>query len=307
MEHDALSLALGFFDGVHRGHGTLFEELKKHSAQSAVLTFDCHPGNHLGNKTTPLLSTIQDRKWLIAQKYNINHVIVSPFAELCTMDWEYFVSHYLRETLSVTHVVAGHDFRFGLGGQGDTEKLQAKCQELSMTCQIIPPITLHNHTISSSHIRTLIQNGNMKEATEFLGHPHILSNTVVHGNKIGSKVLGFPTVNLSIPDQVIVPAFGVYACRIWVGAQSYTAVTNVGVRPTVTDEADKSVTVEGFLLDFPDTELYGQTLRVEFYHHLRPEKKFENFPALSAQISQDVEATRQFFAQSPHLSRFSIT
>lgn len=298
MEHDALSLALGFFDGVHQGHGTLFQAVKQHSAKSAVLTFDRHPGNHLGTKNVPLLTAIPDKKWLIAEKYKINHVIISPFADLCTMEWEDFVADFLQKKLYVTHVVAGHDFRFGRGGLGDAEKLQKKCHGLSMTCQIIPPITLHNRTISSSHIRSLIEAGDMKEAIEFLGHPHILSNTVEHGNKIGSKVLGFPTVNLSIPPDVITPAFGVYACRIWVENQVYTAVTNVGIRPTVTEEVDKSVSVEGFLLDFPDTELYGQTLRVEFHHHLRPEMKFENFAALSAQISQDVETTRQFFSKS---------
>ncbi len=295
MTHDSLALALGFFDGVHLGHGKLFQETKKYHGKSAVLTFDCHPGNHLGRNQVPLLSSIQDRKWLIATKYHIDHVIVSDFSTLCNMNWEDFVSEFLQKELSVQHVVAGHDFRFGQDGLGDTKKLAQKCEDLGITCQIIPAITMDDKIISSTQVRNLIQKGHMKEATTFLGHPHILSNTVQHGNKIGSKVLGFPTVNLSIPQDVIIPKFGVYACRIWIGKKVYLAVTNVGVRPTVTDELDKSVTVEGFLLDFPDTELYGQTLRVEFYHHLRPEMKFENFPALSAQISRDVEETRQFF------------
>lgn len=299
MKNETISLALGFFDGVHLGHGVLMEAVKQQESPPAVLTFDCHPGTHLQTRSVPLLTSIEDRTWLIAQKYNIHKVIVAEFASVCNMDWEAFIFDYLQKKLSVSHVVAGHDYRFGRDGQGDATKLQEKCQQLGIGCQIIPPFSLDDEIISSTHIRTLMETGQMKRATELLGHPHILSNTVQQGNKIGGKILGFPTVNLSVPADVITPCFGVYACRIWVGEQVYHAVTNIGIRPTVTDELDKSVTVEGFLLDFPGEELYGQTLRVEFYVHLRNEMKFENFPALSAQIQRDVSATRQFFQENP--------
>lgn len=298
-EFESRTIALGFFDGVHQGHGALFETVTSHVGKSSVLTFDCHPESQISSQKTPLITTLEDRKWLISTQYHIHDIIVLDFNEVHNMDWYDFIADYLKNQLSVTHVVAGHDFRFGHNGEGDAQKLQQTCTKLQMTCDIIPAVTLDNVVISSTHIRSLIMNGNMAEAVKFLGHPFILSNTVQHGNKIGSTVLGFPTVNLSIPEDVITPAFGVYACRIWVGERVFHAVTNVGIRPTVTDEIDKSVTVEGFLLDFPDEELYGRTLRVEFYHFLRPEKKFDDFSALTKQISQDVENTKAFFAHIP--------
>lgn len=296
---NALALALGFFDGVHQGHAALLQKVLQHPATSAVLTFDRHPATMLGKKTVPLLSTVADRTWLFQKKYHIEEVIVGDFMEIHTMEWEDFIQIYLKEELNVTHVVAGHDFRFGRGGIGDDIKLQETCHKLGITCEIVPPVTLEDVVISSTHIRHLMETGDMCQANRFLGHPHTLSNEVQHGNKIGSTVLGFPTVNLSIPDAVIIPAFGVYACRIWVGDRVFLAVSNVGIRPTVTEDTEKKVTVEGFLLDFPQEDLYGQQIRVEFYHHLRGEIKFADFPALTQQIARDVEATKEFFAENP--------
>lgn len=292
---DKVAIALGFFDGVHQGHGVLLEKVAQYPGKSVVLTFDSHPGSHFSQEQTPLLTSIEDRKWLINTKYNIDEVVVTEFSSILNLNWYDFVAEYLQKKLSISHVVAGHDFRFGLNGEGNAEKLQEVADTLGMTCEIVPPVTLNDVLISSTHIRTLVQDGKMEEANKFLGHPHVLSNKVQHGNKIGTTVLGFPTVNLSIPEDVLIPRFGVYACRIWVGDRVFHAVTNVGIRPTVTTEQEKSVTVEGFLLDFPDEELYGRTLCVEFYKHLRNEMKFENFDALATQISIDVETTKVFF------------
>lgn len=294
MKQEHLAIALGFFDGVHQGHGALLEQVAQYAEHSAVLTFDGHPATLLQKTSTPLLSSIEDRTWLITTKYKISQVIVAEFLAIHNMDWKDFVTDYLKEQLHVTHIVAGHDFRFGKDGLGTPEKLQEICQSSGMTCHIVPPVTVDNVLVSSTHIRTLLQQGELELANKFLGHPHVLSNTVEHGNKIGSMVLGFPTVNLSIPESVIVPAFGVYACRILIENQGFYAVANVGIRPTV-EETDKKVTVEGFLLDFPEEELYGRNLRVEFYHYLRPERKFDNFAMLSAQIQKDVQSTRDYF------------
>ena len=141
--------------------------------------------------------------------------------------------------------------------------------------------------------RSLIAQGEMERATQFLGHPHILSDRVSHGKHIGGSSLGFPTVNLKIPERVIVPAFGVYATRVWFDGQCRCAVTNVGVRPTV-DENDGRVTVEGFLLDF-DGDLYGHPMRMEFFKYLRGEQKFPSLQALSEEIGRNVEQTRDYF------------
>ena len=135
----------------------------------------------------------------------------------------------------------------------------------------------------------------MERAVQFLGHPHVLSGQVGHGKHIGSSALGFPTVNLSIPDHVIVPAFGVYATKVHFGDQCRMAVTNVGVRPTVRDN-DGRVTVEGFILDFSG-DLYGQPLRMEFFHRLRGERKFPTLHALAVEIAHNAQQTREYFSR----------
>ena len=134
----------------------------------------------------------------------------------------------------------------------------------------------------------------MERANQFLGHPHTLTDRVVHGKKIGSSTLGFPTVNLTIPSRVIVPAYGVYATRVWFDGQCRCAVTNVGIRPTVEDN-DGRVTVEGFILDF-DGDLYGQSVRMEFYKFLRPEQKFPSLDALRAAVMENARQTREYFS-----------
>lgn len=291
----SFAMALGFFDGVHRGHGALLEKVRDLAEDCAVLTFNQHPGTALGRGTVPLITSVADRTWLFSYLYGISQVVVEDFHEICSMDWEAFIEEFLVKKWKVTHVVAGHDFHFGQGGKGNPEKLQDKCHKLGIQCTIIPAVVENNVVISSTVIRNLLETGNMERATSFLGHPHILSNKVQHGNKIGKNTLGFPTVNLAVPDQVLVPKFGVYACRVWVGDEVFHAVTNVGIRPTVTEETDKSVSVEGFLLDFPERDLYGEELRMEFHGFLREEQKFNSFPQLSEQIAKDVENTIHFF------------
>lgn len=297
-ENKPFAMALGFFDGVHRGHGALLEKVRNMTEDCAVLTFNQHPGAVLGREIVPLLTSVEDRRWLFKHIYGISQVIVADFQEICAMDWEAFIEEFLLKKYKVTHVVAGHDFHFGQGGKGNPEKLKEKCQQLGVNCTIIPAVVENNVIISSTVIRKSLESGEMEKALSFLGHPHILSNKVQHGNKIGKNTLGFPTVNLAVPSQVLVPKFGVYACKVWVDDEIFTAVTNVGIRPTVTDEKDKSVSVEGFLLDFPDRDLYGKELRMEFHGYLRGEKKFDDFRQLSSQISKDVENTRSFFTNN---------
>ena len=140
----------------------------------------------------------------------------------------------------------------------------------------------------------LLAQGEMDRAVEFLGHPHVLTDTVAHGRRIGSSTLGFPTVNLHIHPPVIVPAHGVYATRIWFDGQYHQAVTNVGVRPTLHD-SDGKVTVEGFILDF-DGDLYGKKLRMEFFHRLRGEQRFPTMQALAEEIRRNADQTRDYFA-----------
>ena len=189
-------------------------------------------------------------------------------------------------------MVAGHDFHFGYKGEGNPERLRALCGQLGIGCDIIPKVEKDHITISSTYIRTLIAQGEMERANQFLGHPHTLTDTVAHGKKLGST-LGFPTVNLHFQPGVLVPAHGVYATRVYFeNGESRPAVTNIGVRPTV-DDGDR-VTVEGYILDFHG-DLYGQTIRMEFYKRLRGERKFDSLEALKAEVMHNAQQTKEYF------------
>ena len=292
-------IALGFFDGVHKGHGALLRTVAQVAdrlgAKPCAFTFDRSPTAAITGQAVPLLSSVEDRVWLMRRYYGIEEVIVAPFDGMQKMDWQDFVSEYLQKELGAVHVVAGHDFHFGYMGKGNPQRLQEKCRELGMGCDIIQKVEQDGITISSTYIRTLIAQGEVERADQFLGHPHTLTNRVAHGKKIGTTTLGFPTVNLLIPQGVIVPAYGVYATRVWFDGQCRCAVTNVGVRPTVEDN-DGHVTVEGFILDF-DGDLYGHEIRMEFYKYLRPEQCFPSMDALAAEIRRNAQQTRDYFRQ----------
>ena len=290
-------IALGFFDGVHRGHGALLQAVtaaaQRLDAVPCAFTFDRSPTAVITKQPVPLISSVEDRIWLMRRYYGIQEVIVAPFDGMQKMDWEDFITQYLVRELGVVHVVAGHDFHFGYMGKGNPQRLKDKCAELGLGCDIIGRVEQDGITISSTYIRTLIAQGEMERANDFLGHPHTLTNRVAHGKRIGGSTLGFPTVNLRVPQGVIIPAFGVYATKVWFDGQCRWAVTNVGVRPTVQDN-DNRVTVEGFILDF-DGDLYGHEIRMEFFRHLRPEQKFSSMQALSDEIRRNAQQTRDYF------------
>lgn len=291
-------IALGFFDGVHRGHGALLSLCAQRAAEQnavpAAFTFDAHPGSVITGSPTPLLSTPADRAGLMRRVYGIQDVIVGHYDKaMMTMPWRDFVTEYLVKAHGAVGLVAGHDYHFGYKGEGNPQRLQELCGELGLSCDIVPKVELDGITVSSTYIRSLIAQGEMAQAVRFLGHPHVLTGAVNHGKKLGST-LGFPTVNLRLPAGIIVPAHGVYATRVVLSdGRSFPAVTNVGVRPTV-DQGD-TVTVEGYILDFGG-DLYGQELRMEFYDFLRPERRFDSLEALHVEVMRNAQATRDFFA-----------
>ena len=289
-------IALGFFDGVHTAHGALLRRVKEVAAERnavpAAFTFDCHPSARLSGRSVPLLTSVEDRAFLMQSRYGMEEILVASFDEMMQMNWADFISHYLAGEQSAVHVVCGNDFRFGWKGEGNPERLKSKCAELGIGCDVIGAIELDGIRVSSTYIRTLIESGDMERAAEFLGHPHILSDIVTPGKRLG-RTLGFPTVNLHFQPGVIVPAYGVYAAKVYLedGSEQIAAV-NVGVRPTV--EAVSEPNVEAFLLDF-DGDLYGQRVRVEFYHRIRGERKFPNVETLTQEVLQNAEETRAYF------------
>ena len=233
-------IALGFFDGVHLGHGALLrrtvEEAKRRGVRSAVFTWAQPPKEVVTGVPVPLINSPEDRAWLAKSLYGIDDVIMVPFnKEMMTTSWEDFVTEILIKRYHAVHLVAGHDHRFGHKNQGTPELLKSKCAELGLGCDIIPEVTVGGITVSSTYIRKLVAAGDVERAAEFLGHRHCLSRTVEHGQRIG-RTIGIPTVNLTPPDHVLLPERGVYVTRVFLpDGTSVPGVTNIGTRPTVSD------------------------------------------------------------------------
>ncbi|MDD5931772.1 MAG: riboflavin biosynthesis protein RibF [Oscillospiraceae bacterium] len=290
-------IALGFFDGVHLGHAALLrrtvEEAARRGATAAVFTFDRPPKEVVTGVPCPLIASPEDRRGLVERLFGIKDILMVPFDdEMRTTSWSDFVTKILVERYHAVHLVAGHDHRFGHKNEGTPELLAEKCRELGLGCDIIPKVELDGITVSSTYIRSLVGMGQMERADRFLGHPHVLTQVVRHGRRIGHTI-GVPTVNLVVPPHVLVPSHGVYVTQVILpGGQRYPAVTNVGTRPTVNNGTD--ITVEPWLLGF-DGDLYGQKVRVEFYRRLRDEIRFDSLDALRTQIQRDAEATRRYF------------
>lgn len=290
------AVAIGFFDGVHIGHGALLERTKLRALESgaipSVVSFDVHPDNLVFGGEVKLINSALGREELIRRLYGIDNVVFLHFnRHLMTMPWETFIRSLIEE-LNISHIVVGHDFCFGYRGEGTAEKLKDYCGAHGLGCDVIPAVTLDGRTVSSSYIRTLLEKGDMEEARRYLGHPHVLTDTVHSGCHLGSK-LGAPTINMVFPEGVLVPRHGVYAtCVCLEDGESYRAVTNVGVRPTT--GSGNAVSVESHLLDYSG-DLYGRRVRVEFYAFLRGEVKFSSFEELSAQIARDAETARGYF------------
>ena len=292
-------IALGFFDGVHLGHAALLrrtvEEARSRGCSAAVFTFDRLPRELITGIPCPLINSPEDRRDILQRLYGVDEVLMVPFDhDMMNTEWDAFVTELLVKRYHAVHLVAGEDHHFGRKNGGSPELLQALCTQLGLGCDIIPEVNLSGTPVRSTYIRRLVELGQMERAMAFLGHPHQLTQVVQHGNRIG-RTIGVPTINLRMPANVLVPSHGVYATQVVLeDGRRYSAVTNVGVRPTVAD--GRGVTVEPWLLDF-DGDLYGQSVRVELFTKLRDEIRFDSLEALKRQIGQDADSTRKYFAE----------
>lgn len=285
--------ALGFFDGVHLGHLGLLRICRKaalkHGCRCGVITFASHPDTLVQGKTPGLINTPEDRERLLKAQ-DMDTIVTLPFDEaMRSMPWQDFF-RLLTEEYGAAGFIVGEDFRFGYGGEGTALKLKALCQENNLFCIVFPRLTLNRKTISSTYIRTLLKRGRMEKAVRFLGHPHILTGTVVAGRRIGHTI-GVPTANMLLPEGLLVPKRGAYACMCMIDGEKYPAVTNVGTCPTVGGD---QITVETFVLNF-DGDLYGQEITLEFHKFLRREKKFPSLSRLQAEIKKNALETLVFF------------
>ena len=283
--------ALGFFDGVHVGHAALLDRCKtlarEGNYRAGVVTFAAHPDTLVLGSTPPLINTPYDREKLLRERFSMEQVVTLPFDEqMHTMPWRDFLNMLIRD-YAAAGFVCGEDFRFGYRGEGNADALEDFCRANGLVSAVVNDQMIDGIRVSSTYIRRQIETGDMETAVKFLGHPHILSGSVVHGHQLGRR-LGIPTANLRLPEGLAEPKFGVYACRAVVEGKRYCAVTNIGVRPTV---EGRNVTVEPWILDY-DGDLYDHRVRVEFHHFIRDARRFPDTTALRDQILHDAQTTR---------------
>jgi riboflavin kinase / FMN adenylyltransferase len=284
-------LTIGVFDGVHHGHrhliGSVVRRAHMLGCQSAVLTFDPHPDLVIHpERERHYLTSADERVQLIAD-LSIDLSIILPFTrEVMAQSAHEFMSRICR-AVALRELWVGWDFALGRGREGDLPRLRTIGQELGYKIHPMDPFVLDGATVSSSRIRAALRAGDVDTAATLLGRPFSLRGPVMEGDRRG-RTIGFPTANVAVDPQHVLPADGVYISHAWLGDQRIGAVTNVGLRPTF---AGTHRTVEAYLLDFVD-EIYGETLRIDFLHRLRGEQKFDGIGALIAQITSDVAASR---------------
>jgi riboflavin kinase / FMN adenylyltransferase len=274
-------VAVGTFDGVHRGHREVI------AGADTVLTFDPHPVSVVRPDAAPKLLTRLDRKAELIAGLGVQELVVIPFdRQFASRSADDFIADVLVDRLHAEWVSVGENFRFGHKAQGDTEMLRA---DPRFETRVQPMIEVGDEIVSSSHIRGLVLGGHVEEANPLLVDPFEVRGEVAHGDKRGRE-LGYPTANLVPDPRYVTPGHGVYACRIALPDGWYLAATNVGVRPQF--KTGRGELIEAYVLDW-EGDVYGQEVRIQFLHRLRGERRFADVDALLEQMSADVEETRR--------------
>ena len=289
-------VVLGFFDGVHIGHRELIKrgvtEARKNKVPCVIYTFFEHPKKILFPKLDTKCIYSLDEKTSAFEELGADTVVYDDFSDVRDMSPSYFVEEVLASRLSATSVVCGYNFRFGKDNAGDVDTLRSLLSLYRIPLLVIPPVCAGELPVSSGRIRTLIEEGAVDVARLLLTRPFSVVGTVVHGHRIGHK-LGFPTVNIKIPEGQIAPGRGVYFTKTVYGGKKWLSVTNIGVRPTVRDGETQSV-CETHIIGF-DEDIYGEEIRVEFYGMHRPEEQFESLEILSRTLKNDVLSAIDYF------------
>lgn len=289
-------LVLGMFDGVHRGHQALLikgDELAQEMVYPlAVCTYEPHPLAVLRpEKMPPLLTTLPEKAALMAS-FGVNGLCVTSFTkETADVSPEEYMAQ-LVEIYQPVVVICGFNFTFGKGGRGNGEMLREYGKSHGFETVIVPEVVIDGATVSSTRIRGLLQQGDVHTANRLMGHPYTLTGKVAGGKRIG-RTLGFPTANVAVSRHKALPAFGVYACWLEAEGGMYPAVVNIGRHPTL---PEGEVTVEAYALD-EKLELYGKKVRLTLLDFLRAEKRFDSVEELQAQIAQDTENCKAYFAK----------
>ncbi len=291
-------IALGYFDGVHIGHRQLINRLCRQSSEldlkTMVFTFDRHPQNVISPQNiVPLIYSPEDKYRLLCD-LDVDRVEMIPFdIQTSKMQPQDFFEKVLIEKYNVKYVVVGFNFKFGHRGKGDVDLLKLLGEKNGVRVDVVKPVSLDGQLVSSSYIRELLRDGNIKIANSCLGRNYTVSGKVIKGKGRGNR-MGIPTANIRLPEEVLYPAKGVYITNTIYQGKRYPSITNVGVNPTFPDGL---LGIETYI-DGLHTDLYGCFIQVEFFDRIREEKKFNSKEELFKQIELDIKYLENYFYQS---------
>ncbi|MBQ1418763.1 MAG: bifunctional riboflavin kinase/FAD synthetase [Firmicutes bacterium] len=289
------AVALGNFDGVHKGHQMLIRECvavaKEKGLQPSVFTFTNHPVNEIAGKTVIKNIMTFEEKAEQLEKLGVENLFSPVFDDTIRTKSAFdFVKDILVDRFYTKHAVCGFNYRFGYKAEGDADRLAQLGREFGYGVSVIPEIRINGNTVSSTLIRTIIDEGKIDEYKDYTGRLYCIDGKVVQGKHLGRRI-GFPTVNLSLDTTEAFPKNGVYITQTTVNKRKYQSITNVGNKPTVGEFAKNA---ETHIFDF-DGDLYGQEVRIEFIKMLRPERKFDTLEDLQAEIHRNCLQAQEYF------------
>jgi len=285
-------LAIGAFDGLHKGHQLIIneaiKEARKNNYPAAVLSFHPHPLEIIPGKTPPPSIVSRKQKISILEEMGIDYYFEQEFnQEFASLRAEEFINNILIDKINVNTVVVGDDFRFAYKNEGNVEILMEMGELHGFNAKIISQLHASDDRISSTRIRGLLKKGKVRKAKKLLGRPYQICGEVIHGKKIGRK-LGFPTANIKLETNYALPPEGVYAAKVKIEDEEYVASANLGYNPTFSNQ---NISFEVYILNF-DKNIYGKRLCVDVIEFIRDEKKFETKEELINKMEQDILYTR---------------
>lgn len=287
--NEPLTAALGYFDGFHLGHMRILNELEKSGCKKAVVTFKNQPLAFITKSQTPYRIMGLEDKVEYFEQLGIDYLFIYDFdEELMNITKEDYVRIFI-DGCNIKYVTAGFNYTFGRNREGNTDNLQRLCLPYGIEVQVMQPVMFGDKVLSSTLIRQCLYHGEVSTAAQMLGRPFYLKGKVIKGKELGGK-LGFPTANIAIDKDILVPKWGVYVTRVQIEGHEHKGVTNVGDNPTIEND---SLSVETHVLDF-DGDLYGRELKIEFITMIRPEQKFSSVEGLKEQVERDIAFVRNY-------------